>query len=152
MEFFAAGVDSLQAVRMVNIIRKELFLNGKNLSTSAIHDTQNVKALYLHRLRTGTTLDRQAQKQVSDMTNMIATHSSSNKHVPMGSLPKKKIRLVDRSDRFSRLLHSDSTTTDQVDCTSTLSIPRLFTKGSPLTTALHSLQPPFPCPATAQSP
>ncbi|KAL9123590.1 MAG: hypothetical protein Q9175_008325 [Cornicularia normoerica] len=100
--FFAAGVDSLQAARMLNIIRKELFLNGKYPSTNAVYDAQNVEqlALYLHKIQTGTATEDRKDEQISDMTDIIENHSNFNKHVPQGSSPETKSVLLTGATGF----------------------------------------------------
>ena len=88
-DFFAAGVDSLQATLMLNIIKKELFLNGKNPNTNAVYDTQNIEqlALYLHNLQTGIPTENRKDRQISDMANMIENYSEFDKHTSQGSSP-----------------------------------------------------------------
>lgn len=88
--FFAAGVDSLRAARMLNIIKTEVFLNRKNPSTNIVYDTQNVEQLasYLHNLQTGTAIASRQDKQVFDMTqmtDMIQKYSKFDKYVDEGS-------------------------------------------------------------------
>lgn len=100
--FFAAGVDSLRAARMLNIIRMELFLNGKNPSTNAVYDSQNVEqlALYLHNIQTGTATETRKEIQISDMADIVGEHSIFDKHVPQGSSPGNKTVLLTGATGF----------------------------------------------------
>ena len=54
-DFFTAGVDSLKAIQMRQIIQKSLSLNGKKLSANIIYEMANVKELarYLFALSKG---------------------------------------------------------------------------------------------------
>lgn len=90
--FFAAGVDSLKAARMLTFIRRELFLNGNSPSTNAVYDAQNVEqlALYLHDIQTGTVTEDRRDKQDSDLASMIETHSKFDRHVSQGTSPAHK--------------------------------------------------------------
>lgn len=101
-DFFAAGVDSLQATRMLNIIKRELFLNGKNPNTNAVYDTQNIEqlALYLRDLQTGIATENRKDKRISDMANMIENHSDFDKHISQGSSPAKQSVLLTGATGF----------------------------------------------------
>ena len=100
--FFAAGVDSLQATRMLNIIRRELFLNGKNPNTNAVYETENIErlALYLHDLQTGIATENRKDKQISEMANMVECHSKFDKHISQGSSPETKSVLLTGATGF----------------------------------------------------
>ena len=100
--FFAAGVNSLQAARILNIIRSELYLNGKSLSTNVVYDTQNVEqlALYLYNIQTGVATDHRPDKQVSDMADMIDIYSKFDKHVSQGPSPEGTTVLLTGSTGF----------------------------------------------------
>ncbi|CAF9941432.1 MAG: hypothetical protein ALECFALPRED_009109 [Alectoria fallacina] len=101
-DFFAAGVDSLQATRMLNIIKRELFLNGKNPNTNAVYDTQNIEqlALYLHDLQTGIATENRKDKRIFDVANMIESHSKFDKHISQGSSPGTKSVLLTGATGF----------------------------------------------------
>ena len=101
-DFFAAGVDSLQAARMLNIIRMELLLNGKNPSTNAVYDAQNIEQLahYLHSIQTGTANETRKDAQISDMADIVRDHASFDKHVSQGSSPENKIVLLTGATGF----------------------------------------------------
>ena len=94
--FFTAGVDSLQATRMLNIIRRELDLNGMNPSTNAVYDAQNTQQLaqYLHDLQTGTATQNREQNEISSMAETIETYSTFDKHVSKGSTPENSTVLL----------------------------------------------------------
>ena len=100
-DFFAAGVDSLPT-RMLNIIKRELFLNGKNPNTTAVYDTENIEqlALYLHNLQTGIATENRKGKQISDMANMIENSSQVDKHTSQGSSPGTKSVLLTGATGF----------------------------------------------------
>ncbi len=95
-DFYTAGVNSLQATRMLNIIRKELFLDGRKPSTNAVYDAQNIQrlALYLHGIHTGTEFEDRKGKQLSEMAGMIDNNSNFDKHVSQGSSPEKQYVLL----------------------------------------------------------
>ena len=81
-DFFAAGVDSLQALRMLSIIKAQLDLNGSKLNMYSIYDTQNIQQLaqYLHRLRNGEDRQDSSNTAISTMCEMIDTYSRFDTH------------------------------------------------------------------------
>lgn len=83
-DFFAAGFDSLQATRLVHIIRKELYLNGRynEISTSALYQTQNIEGMakFLHHLQTGIPPADHGLPDSSEMAAMIEKYSSFSPH------------------------------------------------------------------------
>ena len=88
-DFFAAGVDSLQAIQMRGIILKELDLggNGKLLGENVVFDTSDVARLaeYLCALRSDPrTLG--ADDEIETMTALIEKYSVPKEHVPGSAL------------------------------------------------------------------
>lgn len=65
--FFAAGVDSIQAAQALSFIKNELYLNGKNLTSTAVYDAQNIEQLarYVHNRGTGTATENQTRENIS---------------------------------------------------------------------------------------
>ena len=93
-DFFAAGVDSLQAIQMRGIFLKELDLggNGKWLGENVVFDMANVARLakYLCALRS----DCKAPKddEVETMTAMIKKYSAFKSHTPgSAAFPKRHV-------------------------------------------------------------
>ena len=84
-DFFAAGFDSLQATRLLHVIKKELYLNGKGdeVSTSTLYGTQTVQGMakFLHAIQTGTPQADQEATAISEMAAMIEKYSSFSPHI-----------------------------------------------------------------------
>ena len=97
-DFFAAGIDSLQAIQMRWILLKELDLggNGKRLGENVIFDTSNVARLakYLCALRSNSKTPD--SDELETMTAMIKKYSVFKKHVP-GSAPSPIAHVVVRA-------------------------------------------------------
>ena len=94
-DFFAAGVNSLQAIQMRGLILKELDLggNGKQLGQNVVFDTSNVARLaeYLCALQSNSnTLD---EDETETMVAMIKNYSTFIRHIP-GSAPTPKGHVV----------------------------------------------------------
>lgn len=87
-DFFAAGVDSLQAVQMWSIIKKELHLgrNALKLGQNVVFENQNTSKLarYLYSLRVDG--GGAGRDDVEAMKRLVERYSVYAKHFP-GSLP-----------------------------------------------------------------
>ena len=94
-DFFAAGVDSLQAIQMRGIILKELDLGGnrKLLGENVVFDMANVARLakYLCALRSD--FKAPEDDELETMTAMIKAYSKFKGHTP-GSSPAPKGHVV----------------------------------------------------------
>ena len=86
-DFFAAGFDSLQAIRLLHVIKKELCLNEKSheLSTSTLYGTQTVEGMarFIHGIQTGSSQNHPETAETSAMATMIEKHSHFSPHNPM---------------------------------------------------------------------
>ena len=84
--FFAAGFDSLQATRLLHVIKKELYLNGisHELSTSALYGTQTVEGMakFIHAIQTGSAQTHPETTQTSEMAAMVNKYSHFSPHIP----------------------------------------------------------------------
>lgn len=89
-DFFAAGVNSLQAIQMRGLILKDLDLggNGRKLGQNVIFDTANVARLakYLCALRVDEVTLEDEEDEIEEMETMIKKYSTFKKHVT-GSSP-----------------------------------------------------------------
>lgn len=98
VDFFAVGFDSLQATRLLHIIRKELDLNGKNdeISTSALYQTQTIEGManFLHGLQTGIPPADHEATDTSGMAAMIEKYSSFSPHTPSCALIKPREAII----------------------------------------------------------
>lgn len=83
-DFFTAGVDSLMAIQMRQMIQKSLSLNGKRLSANVIYEMANAKKLarYLFALSTGEEVQHEDQsllmRQLIDKYSEFETHQHLN--------------------------------------------------------------------------
>lgn len=84
--FFAAGVDSLQAIQMRSIIQKQIKLGSHKLDTMVVFNCGNAAKLaqYLHALRIGGIVEK--EDEIKIMSDMIKTYSVFDNHIP-GSAP-----------------------------------------------------------------
>lgn len=75
-DFFAAGMDSLQAISARAQIVRELDLGGKTLGQNVVFDHPSVAQLsgYLHSLRTGSGLKEKSEVEV--MRELVAKYST----------------------------------------------------------------------------
>ena len=75
-DFFAAGMDSLQAISARGQIVRELDLGGKTLGQNVVFDYPSVVQLseYLHSLRTGAELKEKSEVEV--MRELVAKYST----------------------------------------------------------------------------
>ena len=84
-DFFAAGVNSLQAIQMRGLILRDLNVGGnsKKLGQNVIFDTGNVARLanHLYALRVGKTAPVDMVDGVKEMEAMIAKYSHKRSHV-----------------------------------------------------------------------
>lgn len=89
-DFFAAGVNSLQAIQMRGLILKNINLggNGGKLGQNVIYDTSNAARLakHLYALRTNELTSEDGQNEVVEMEAMIKQYSTFKKYV-LGSAP-----------------------------------------------------------------
>ena len=141
-DFFAAGVDSLQALQTRGLILKELDLggNGKRLCQNVVFDTSNVARLakYLCALRSNSeTLD---EDEIETMTAMIKKYSAFKTHAPGSAsthrghivvcvpLPVSYVILTSlgthRSNRLFRSPHPSPAPQPPLHPQSLLSLPR----------------------------
>jgi hypothetical protein len=84
-DFFSAGIDSLQAIRLRSVLNKTVQTNGRNIPANVIFEFPSIQLLAneLYRLRTGglpTTLSVSSQMQ-----ELISRYSKFNAHHPEGT-------------------------------------------------------------------
>ncbi|CAF9919359.1 MAG: hypothetical protein ALECFALPRED_001136 [Alectoria fallacina] len=88
-DFFAAGVNSLQAIQMRGLILKNLDLGGdsRKLGQNVIFETANVACLakHLYALRVNKETPAQDEDGIGEMQAMINKYSMFKKHVPGSS-------------------------------------------------------------------
>lgn len=96
-DFFATGVNSLQAIQMRGLILKDLNLggNGRKLGPNGIFDTANVACLakHLYALRLDKVTPEDNEDEIREMEAMIKKYSTFKKHVP-SSEPSPKGYIV----------------------------------------------------------
>ena len=96
-DFFAAGLNSLQAIQMRGLILKNIDLGGnsKKLSQNVIFDTANVARLakHLNSLRLNEAIMGQEEEEIKEMQAMIDRYSNFERHVP-GSAPAPQGHVV----------------------------------------------------------
>lgn len=86
-DFFASGIDSLQCIRMWNLMKKELDLGGRQseLGQNILYETGNVKELanYLYLLRAGKTgAAKDEQRVMNDLIDKYSSFTSFQKEIP----------------------------------------------------------------------
>ncbi len=85
-DFFAAGVNSLQAIQMRGLILKDLDLGGnsRQLGPNVIFHTANVARLskHLYALRLNEVKPEDDEDEIQEMEAMIKKYSTFEKHVP----------------------------------------------------------------------
>jgi hypothetical protein len=94
-DFFAAGVDSLQAIKMWGWLKRELDLGGQQalLSQNIVYEKPNAAELarHLYAMRTGAQSDSQDVTEV--MKELVEKYSLFKDHVP-GDLPQPEDNVV----------------------------------------------------------
>ncbi|OMP86671.1 L-aminoadipate-semialdehyde dehydrogenase large subunit [Diplodia seriata] len=89
-DVFAAGVDSLQTMRMWSLIRKtlDLGLRRDELGQNVVYEKGNVKTLarHLYALRTGEAMGQSDEDELLAMQELVDEFSAFDPHVP-GDLP-----------------------------------------------------------------
>ncbi|KAK4691546.1 hypothetical protein P7C71_g5477, partial [Lecanoromycetidae sp. Uapishka_2] len=89
-DFFAAGVNSLQAIQMRGLILKSLDMGGnaKDVSPNVVFDTANVAKLakHLYALALNGRTPEDDEDEIKEMEAMIQKYSTFKKHMP-GSDP-----------------------------------------------------------------
>jgi hypothetical protein len=92
-DFFAAGLDSLKAIRAVTIIKRNLSLGGHSvaLTQDQLFQRQNVAGLadFLKHLRLGDTPFDPQEKDVQLMESLVKKYSRFTSHEPADSLATK---------------------------------------------------------------
>ncbi|KAJ3526856.1 hypothetical protein NM208_g10983 [Fusarium decemcellulare] len=93
-DFFAAGMDSLQAITARAHIVRELDLGGKTLGQNVVFDYPSVAQLsgYLHSQRTGSTL--QEKSEVEIMQELVAKYSTFEPFKPGTQVPDGEVVLL----------------------------------------------------------
>ncbi|OJD31463.1 male sterility protein [Diplodia corticola] len=85
-DIFAAGVDSLQTMRMWSLIRKTIDLGARRdeLSQNVVYEKGNVKTLarHLYGLRTGELLEQSDEDELLAMQQLVQEFSAFTPHVP----------------------------------------------------------------------
>ncbi|KAF7554891.1 hypothetical protein G7Z17_g2621 [Cylindrodendrum hubeiense] len=97
IDFFAAGVDSLQCIKIWSLIKRELDLGGRQseLGQNVLYETGNIKLLarYLEGLKTGK--EDVAQDELQNMEGLITKYSSFQPHVAADATqPEKELVLL----------------------------------------------------------
>jgi len=89
-DFFAAGINSLQAIQIRGLILKHIDLGGnsRKLCRNVVFDTSNVARLakYLHALRLKEVTPSDDRDEIEEMQAMIERYSTFKAHIP-GSAP-----------------------------------------------------------------
>lgn len=84
-DFFAAGVNSLQAIQIRGLILRDLNIGGnsRKLGQNVIFDTGNVARLakHLHALRVDSTTQMEIAEGAKEMEALIAKYSHKRSHV-----------------------------------------------------------------------
>ncbi|KAI9745045.1 MAG: hypothetical protein M1818_001323 [Claussenomyces sp. TS43310] len=80
VDFFTAGVDSLKAIQMRNVIQKVLELNGQQLSLNVVYESGNAKQLARYLYALGTREEVQPRDELSLMRQLIPKYSKFQKH------------------------------------------------------------------------
>lgn len=90
-DFFAAGMDSLQAIMARAHIVRELDIGGKTLGQNVVFDYPSVQRLsgYIHSLRTGTELVEVSEEQV--MKDLVAKYSTFDSFKPGNQVPDGEV-------------------------------------------------------------
>ncbi|KAK9479745.1 hypothetical protein V1514DRAFT_327299, partial [Lipomyces japonicus] len=85
-DFFTAGVDSLQAIRIWTVLKRSLDLGGrgKDLSQNIVFEYPNVQSLanYLHEFAAGTDVTDTASSEVEAMHELFSKYATFEPHVP----------------------------------------------------------------------
>jgi hypothetical protein len=81
-DFFDAGVDSLQAITLWGLLKREVDLGSATLGQNVVFEYPNVKFLaeHLHALRTGIEIRQDDELEV--MAELVQKYSSFADHVP----------------------------------------------------------------------
>ncbi|KNG85006.1 NRPS-like enzyme [Aspergillus nomiae NRRL 13137] len=84
-DFFALGMDSLQATQLRSILMKTLNTNGQKLGLNVAFDYPTIRSLarYLDSLNSGATTDVQSVED--QMAELISKYSDFQQHVPMSN-------------------------------------------------------------------
>ncbi|KAH7139904.1 hypothetical protein B0J13DRAFT_478253 [Dactylonectria estremocensis] len=92
MDFFAAGVDSLQCIKMWSLIKRELDLGGRQvqLGQNVLYETGNIKLLarHLEGLKTGK--QDEAQNELQTMEGLITKYGTFQPHVAGNAVQPEK--------------------------------------------------------------
>lgn len=90
-DFFAAGMDSLQAITSRAHIVRELDIGGKSLGQNVVFEYPSVAQLaaYLDSLRTGSTLKEKTEEEI--MTELVAKYSDFKPFVRGSSVPDGEV-------------------------------------------------------------
>jgi acyl carrier protein len=102
-EFFAAGIDSLKAIQLAGLVKKQLYLGsnpeGVKLDQNTIYEKQNVSGLarYIYALQTGKEEDGD-DGELELMNTLIERYSS---------FPKRSISLSGVEEAFEQSLAGD---------------------------------------------
>ncbi|KPM40567.1 hypothetical protein AK830_g5985 [Neonectria ditissima] len=96
-DFFAAGVDSLQCIKMWSLIKRELDLGGRQaqLGQNVLYETGNIQLLarHLEGLKSGK--EDVVQDELKTMEALITKYSSFEPHVPGDATqPEKELLLT----------------------------------------------------------
>lgn len=80
--FFAAGVDSLDAIGMRSILQKTIKLGANKLETMVVFNCGNAAKLaqYLYALQTGGSVEN--ENEIEIMSDMVKNYSVLDKHIP----------------------------------------------------------------------
>lgn len=110
-DFFAAGVNSLQAIQMRGLIMKDLDLGGhsRELGQNIIFDMRNVSRLarYLYALRFGEVTTEDGKDEIAEMAALVKKYSTFEKHTP-GSAPVPEGHVVVRTRPSPIRCHANS--------------------------------------------
>ena len=95
-DFFATGVDSLQAIRMWGIIKRNLDLGGRQseLSQNVVFEKPNVSELarHLYAMHNGSAVDGKDEIQI--MKDLVSRYSSFQDHVAVNKPQPEKQGVV----------------------------------------------------------
>jgi hypothetical protein len=90
-DFFAGGIDSLQAITGRAHIVRELDIGGKTIGQNVVFEYPNIARLagYLHSLRTGSAIEEKAEEDV--MRELVAKYSDFKPFVRGSSVPDGEV-------------------------------------------------------------
>jgi thioester reductase-like protein len=81
-DFFDAGVDSLQAITLWGLLKRELDLGSATLGQNVVFEYPNIRSLATHLYTQRTGIEARQEDELQVMIELIEKYSSFKKHVP----------------------------------------------------------------------